>query len=320
MDFDLSADQQALVSGLQAAMRPYEDLTAAERRSFCCYRPALQLALRDAGFLDVASHGLSTLEAGLVAMTAAHSPCAVEVATSALVWPAVLDGTPNGPVAYISGDRNKAVRFLAVAHHALIDTGNDLVLVDLAAGDVQEVETILAYPYGRLIARDVVRGGRSLGQAARVLARRWARIALAVEFAGAAERAVAFTIDYVKQRHAFGRPIGSFQAVQHRLAQNHQLARGMRYTALYAAWKGSDMAANVAANVAQRHAGKLAFDLHQFNGGLGVTNEHSLHLWTHRLRALQGELGGAHAAALALADELWPVAGTRAMIADQVAA
>ncbi len=308
------------MSGLQAVMRPYEDLTAAERKSFCCYRPALQRALRDAGFFDVASHGLGTLEAGLVAVTAANSPCAAEVATSALVWPAVLDGTPTGPVAYVSGDLNKAARFLHVAHHALIDTGEDLVLADVSAGDVQEVETILAYPYGRFVAKDVVRRGRSLGRAALALARRWARIALALEFAGAAERAVAFTVDYVKQRHAFGQPIGSFQAVQHRLAQCHQLTRGMRYTALYAAWKGSDMAANIAANTAQRHAGKLCFDLHQFNGGMGVTNEHSLHLWTHRLRALQGELGGAQGAALALADELWPAAGAQAARADFVAA
>ena len=80
----------------------------------------------------------------------------------------------------------------------------------------------------------------------------------------------------------------------------------MRLTALYAAWKDDEESADSAALYAQRHAGKLAFDLHQFNGGMGVTNEHLLHLWTHRLRALQGELGGAMGAAISLSTRLWP--------------
>ncbi len=306
MDYDLTDEQQALVDGLQAVLRPHENPSATERLQYRCYRPALQQALQAAGFLDVAANGLGTLEAGLVAITAANSPCVAEVANSALIWPAVQARAPDGPVAYV-GDPAKPARFLSVARHALVDTGADLVAIDLADGDALPVETILAYPYAKLAdPQSVLHRGRSLGGAARLLARRWGRIALALEFAGAAERAVAFTVEYVKQRHAFGRPIGSFQAVQHRLAQCHQIARGLRYASLYAAFAGTDAAACIAANLAQRHAGKLAFDLHQFNGGMGVTNEHSLHLWTHRLRALQGELGGAHGAALELAGALWP--------------
>jgi hypothetical protein len=52
----------------------------------------------------------------------------------------------------------------------------------------------------------------------------------------------------------------------------------------------------------------MMFDLHQFNGAMGMTNEYPLHFWTYRLRALQAELGGADAAALAAADLLWPQA------------
>ena len=103
----------------------------------------------------------------------------------------------------------------------------------------------------------------------------------------------------------FGRAIGSFQAVQHRLAQCHQIACAMRMLALYAAWSGEAVAADIAATYAQDHVGKLAFDLHQFNGGMGVTAEHKLHFFTYRLRALQAELGGADAAAGAVYDALW---------------
>ena len=284
MDYDLDGDQEALVSGLHAILRRYETVPLARRRGFCCYLPEMQEALREAGFTDVIRQGLTPLEAALVTIEAAHSPCVVETAASGLVWPAVLDSAPAGPVALIAEDPRKAVRFLAVARHALRDTGDDLVLLELGPSDVTPVETVYAYPYARLT--DPGLRGRSLGSRAREAAlRRW-RLGVSLEFAGAAEQAVAFTVDYVKQRHAFGRAIGSFQAVQHRLAQCHQLAQGMRATALYAAWKDDAESADVAAQYAQRHAGKLAFDLHQFNGGMGVTNEHLLHFWTHRLRAL----------------------------------
>ena len=79
----------------------------------------------------------------------------------------------------------------------------------------------------------------------------------------------------------------------------------MRMLALYAAWSVEAVAADVAATYAQDHVGKLAFDLHQFNGGMGVTAEHKLHFFTYRLRALQAELGGADAAAGAVYDALW---------------
>ena len=93
--------------------------------------------------------------------------------------------------------------------------------------------------------------------------------------------------------------------MQHRLAQCHQIARGIRFLALRAAFSGSPLDADLAAAYAQEHVHKLVFDLHQFNGGMGVTNEHELHFWTYRLRALQAEVGGTDKAALAIADQLW---------------
>ena len=136
----------------------------------------------------------------------------------------------------------------------------------------------------------------------------WARVALACEAAGAAQAAVALTVEHVKERFAFGRAIGSYQAVQHRLAQCHQIARAMRFLALYAAWSGEPSAADIAATYAQDHVNKLAFDLHQFNGGMGVTCEYQLHFFTYRLRALQAEFGGADGAAIGLFNGLWSAA------------
>ena len=309
MDFALDEDQEALVSGVQAALRPFADVPMSHRRARHYHPAELQHALRSNGFLDVIAEGMSPLDAALVVLEASRLPAAVETGASALVWPAVMDTRPTGPVALVAGDPKKPVRFLPVAHHALIDTGDDLLVLDLPDGAVEEIETILAYPFGRLRDPSIVAKGRSLGAEARAVARRRWRTSIALEFAGAARSALDFTVDYVKQRHVFGKPIGSFQAVQHRLAQCHQIVHGIQHAALFAAWDDGVQAADIAATYAQRHAGKLAFDLHQFNGGLGVTNEHLLHFWTHRIRVLQSELGGATKAALDIADQLWPRGG-----------
>jgi hypothetical protein len=96
--------------------------------------------------------------------------------------------------------------------------------------------------------------------------------------------------------------------VQHRLAQCHQIVRALRYNALHAAWTGEPVRADLAWTYAQTHIQKLVFDLHQFNGAIGLTTEYKLHYWTFRLRALQPEAGGGDAAALAVADKLWGTA------------
>jgi alkylation response protein AidB-like acyl-CoA dehydrogenase len=103
----------------------------------------------------------------------------------------------------------------------------------------------------------------------------------------------------------FGRAVGSFQAVQHRLAKISQVARNMRFLALRAAWSANALDAHLAAAFAQKMIPKACFDLHQFNGAMGMTTEHLLHVWTMRLRAFQGELGGVNGAAVEAARAAW---------------
>jgi alkylation response protein AidB-like acyl-CoA dehydrogenase len=134
------------------------------------------------------------------------------------------------------------------------------------------------------------------------------RIALAAEVAGAIDGALRFTIDYVSQRQQFGRPIGAFQAVQHRLAEVAVACEATRWLAFRAASSGSVEDALIACGYAQDMARVATRDLHQFNGAIGLTLEHPLHLWTYRARALLSELGGAGAQDLELADKLWEAA------------
>ena len=305
MDYQLTEDQAALASAVEAMVRDHAELPQSERLSYHYFDRKLQAKLAEGGFLS-AGREMGPLEAALVVLEAARIAPVVEIGASALVAPMVAPDEPlDGPIALVDGELlQKAHRNLPIARTALVSVGADVVVLPIAEGEVETVPTIYGYPYGRFASPPDLARGRRIGGAAATL-RQWSRVALAAEFAGAAESAVAFTVDYVKQRQVFGHPIGVYQAVQHRLAQCHQIALATRYLALKAAWSGEGRDADIAACYAQQHAQKLMFDLHQFNGAMGVTNEHLLHFWTYRLRALQSEAGGVYAAAQSISERLW---------------
>lgn len=307
MDFQLSQDQEALVAALQSILRDHSGLPPVGRLRFHWFSADLQRRLADGGFL-AAAREIGPVEAALVAIETARLPVVVETAATGLVAPMALPegGAIEGPVALIAGDAiGKAHRNLPIARTALVDLGADVAVLAVDPADVDPVESVLAYPYGRFRARpDLATARRLPGAGARL--RQWWRVALAAEVAGAAQAAIAFTIDYVKQRQVFGRPVGSFQSVQHRLVQCHAYAQSCYYLALRAAWSGKPVDADCAASLAQQGAQRLLFDLHQFHGGMGVTTEHLLHFWIYRIRALQAEAGGVHRIGLEIAGHMWP--------------
>ena len=66
--------------------------------------------------------------------------------------------------------------------------------------------------------------------------------------------------------------------------------------------------AALAALYVQQMIPEIVYDCHQFNGAMGMTLEHPLHLWTYRLKLLSGELGGSAGQARHAADALWGAA------------
>ncbi|MFD3379861.1 MULTISPECIES: acyl-CoA dehydrogenase family protein [unclassified Streptomyces] len=108
---------------------------------------------------------------------------------------------------------------------------------------------------------------------------------LAAEAVGAADRVLERTVEYVKQREQFGRAIGSFQAVKHRLADLYVQVQAARSAAYYAAWAtaaGEERVGGLAlaqALEAQRITSSEAVQLH---GGIGFTWEHEAHLYFKR--------------------------------------
>ncbi|MCX4777728.1 acyl-CoA/acyl-ACP dehydrogenase [Streptomyces sp. NBC_01264] len=107
--------------------------------------------------------------------------------------------------------------------------------------------------------------------------------ALAAEQAGAAARALEVTVRYAKERVQFGRPIGSFQAVKHRLADLHTAVEGARSLALAAA--ASDAAPDLAAAAKSACSEAYAYvagEMIQLHGGIGITWEHEAHEYFKR--------------------------------------
>lgn len=305
MDFQFTEEQAALTSALQDILADHEELPQAVRLRSHCFNSDLQRLLAENGYLN-AGREFSALEAALVVMEVARLPTVVEVAASALVAPRLLaEQDVQMPVALLSGRNLRAAhRNLPIARTALVDLGDDVAVVSVATDNVTPVSSILAYPFGRFTrVPDVAHAQRLRGQGP--VLRQWWRVALAAEFSGAAQAAIAYTLTHVKERHVFGHPVGAFQAVQHRLVQCHVAACGIRDLVLQAAWSQSPYDADIAACYAQQHSQKFLVDLHQFTGAMGVTNEFLLHFWTYRLRALQYEAGGMVGAAHAAARSRW---------------
>ncbi|WP_285507212.1 acyl-CoA dehydrogenase family protein [Actinokineospora sp. NBRC 105648] len=120
-------------------------------------------------------------------------------------------------------------------------------------------------------------------------------VALAAESAAAAETCLADTVEYLKVRHQFGKPIGSFQALKHRCADLAVLVAGARATAWYAVRAvGTDELASVAplAKVVCTDAlMAVAAESVQLHGGIGFTFEHDAHLYLKRAKANQHLFG-----------------------------
>lgn len=131
----------------------------------------------------------------------------------------------------------------------------------------------------------------------RALAR--ATAAHCVQMVGGAEAVLDMTIEYVKQRTQFGRPVGSFQAVQHHCANMATDVEGARHIAYQAAWaiaEGRPARREVAmakawCNGAYQRVCSLG---HQCHGAIGFTMEHNLQLYTRRAKVQELSYGSAH--------------------------
>lgn len=200
--------------------------------------------------------------------------------------------------------------------------GSSLFLVDLIAAGVSRSAMHSVDPskpqaelhFNGAQAERVGERGQGRELAERILRR--AAILLAFEQIGGADRALAMARDYALERHAFGRPIGSFQAIKHKLADvfvANQLARSHAY---YGAWALANDAAELPiAAAGARVAASAAFSRAaqenvQTHGGVGFTWESDCQLFYRRARHLASCLGSSISWRDRLADEIEAGAAT----------
>ena len=125
---------------------------------------------------------------------------------------------------------------------------------------------------------------------------RWGAVGKCAEMVGGGQQVLDMTVEYAKQRVQFGRPIGSFQAVQHHCANMATDVEGSRYITYQAAWLLSEglpaerevAMAKAWVSDAYRRVCELG---HQCHGAIGFTKEHNMQLYSRRAKAAELAFG-----------------------------
>ena len=304
MHLALNEDQTQILDFIDGLTRPYASVPMHDT-SYALTSDDLDRELVENGFLDVmAVEELGPVTAALVVEKLARLPFAIEAAASALVRPLIDPELPRPLCLVEEGKLHRPVRFLRPGATVVVVGASGVrsfTASEAMIAPAQE-DTLYAYPVAFLAGQpDML---TSHDTSADEVLRAW-QVALAAEAAGLLAASLESIKTYLSERKQFGRPLATFQALRHRLAETQVLTNGVYWLALKAAGTGSPADAALAALHAQDAAKRVGYDYHQLMGGMGMTLEHPMHLWTYRLKLLTAELGGRGAQALAAADAIW---------------
>ena len=304
MQLSLNEDQTQVLDFIDSLAKPYATVPMHDV-SLALESGELDEALVENGFLDVmAVEELGPVTAALVVEKLARLPFAVEAAASAMVRPLIDPELPRPICLVEEGKTRKPVRFLRPGATVVV-VGPSGVRSFSATEDMivpAQEDTLYAYPVAFLSRLPETMTSHDVDVAE--VMRSW-RVAMAAEAAGLLGAALASTVTYTSERKQFGRPLATFQGMRHRLAEDQVMTNTVYWLALRAAGTGDPADAAMALLHAQEAAKRVCYDYHQFLGGMGMTLEHPLHLWTYRLKLLTAELGGRGAQGLAAAEALW---------------
>jgi alkylation response protein AidB-like acyl-CoA dehydrogenase len=306
VDFTLDHDQQAVLDAVETILARH---AGAERMRELggdepSYDAELHGRLADAGYLDVSAGCSSRLDAALVAEAVARRLGVVAAGHAALVGPS-LGVEVDGPIGVIASGADGPARFTADAS-AVVVVGDDSVRLVRDVGGTSRIASRLGWPVGSAAPWNAAaERGEELDVDPNEV-RTWWRVSLSCDLVGAMRAALQLAVDHVTDRQQFGKPIGSFQAVQHGLARCAVAVEGARWLAYEAAWSGDPVGAATALAAAMQAADHVRRDTHQYTGALGFTTEYDLHLSTMRLPALSIEAGLIGSPRVAAAVGRWP--------------
>jgi alkylation response protein AidB-like acyl-CoA dehydrogenase len=125
-----------------------------------------------------------------------------------------------------------------------------------------------------------------------------ATVAKCAEMVGGTQAALDMAVNYAKERVQFGRPIGSFQAIQHYCANMATDVSGSRFVTYKAAWKVSEglpaaLDVAIAKAWASEAYGRITLSAHQIFGAIGFTMDHDIHLYYRQAKAAEIIFGDA---------------------------
>ncbi|NEK59862.1 acyl-CoA dehydrogenase [Geodermatophilus sabuli] len=312
MNFDLGPDQRAAAAGAREFYRGSASAAAARAALDGGAVEPGHAALAGIGFLGITvpesagGAGSSVLDLAVVAeqggavlagpslataaraavLLADHPGLAARLADGSARF-AVLDGAVTGSAPSV--DAAGATLFLGL-------DGGDLVVGEGEAEPGRPIDATRGLASVRLTSREVLAGDAGELWAR---ARRVAAVVLAAEDLGAADRAVALAVDYAREREAFGRRIGSYQAVKHLLVDAWVGVDQLRSLVWWAAWAADaapgelPLAAAAAKAYAAEAFERAAETCIQVHGGIGFTWEHDAHLYWRRAKVDRLLLGDA---------------------------
>jgi alkylation response protein AidB-like acyl-CoA dehydrogenase len=244
---------------------------------------------------------LASVVAAEVLLAAGHHQPLAHIARGGIATVAWSGVTSDGDGLHGSAE---PVLYGDAAEFVLVAAGDGLFVVDPEATGLTRVRLAGMDPtlgFGRLDF-DGVAGERLGGDAAaaRSAAHRVGTLATAALQVGCAQRGLDMTVEYAKQREQFGRPIGSFQALKHRMAEmlvQVQMSRSGAWAAVQAHVHGApnaDRLAAAAASYCGEAAMAVAAETIQLHGGIAITWEHDAHLVFKRAQALNQLFGLPH--------------------------
>ncbi|MBX3608710.1 MAG: hypothetical protein KF871_02345 [Hydrogenophaga sp.] len=298
MNFNFNDDQRALLDAVDQVVQHHRARQLQAQRFEAL--DAIEVDLEAGGYFDaLVTEGLGPVAAAAMVMALARLPFCVELGASALLAPAL--GLPR-PCAVLGADRSAPVRHLPQATCVVAIEANGVFVARPGADDVRTVDSLWSYPMGALNNHAALHWTKLDANPVDCLDR-W-RVAMAAEIAGCLGAALDSVVQHVSDRRQFGRPLGSLQAVQHRLAQSAVAIEGVRWLTLAAA--AQHVGSALALAQAQWVVRSVSYDLHQFMGAMGLTLEHPLHRWTYRAKRLQSELGACEQQFRSAAQAAWP--------------
>ena len=248
----------------------------------------LAVLLEEAGFACAPLPLLGSAGAALVISAAGSDEQRSE-------WlPKLASGEATGAFGGVSADGDSTLFCdLPTADVAVVFDGEGALLAPAAELESELVETIdatrsyatVSSPAGERLPGDVDAGRDRLA------------VAIAAELVGVGQRTLEMATDYARERQQFGRPIGAYQAVSHRVAEILLGVEEARSLTLYAAWAADAEPESLpgAAAMAAARSADAAWDgaasALQVLGGIGFTWEHDLQFWLKRARVAGRMLG-----------------------------